>query len=308
MLPYDMFDAARSADEARRADKLENIYHRGQSQAWNGKELLAGLLAKHGGISMPEDKRQALSRIFSILMWGELAAWRISAQLADRLTPLEAKMAATSQAFDEARHFYVLHDYLAALGDLPKRPDPETEAVLGMVLATDSMVEKLFGMQLLIENVALTIFHYVRKLDVEPVLTELLGYYERDEARHVGLGIQELPGQLKGLSAAGRFRLFTFQLRIMTHILKSLKNLEPDLATLGIRAREIFDDGTAKVETAAGMMMAEVGLKTTAGREVVRRVVGAASEIAFPAEPLPLAARVKNAARAAYYGPEIGRA
>jgi len=28
---------------------------------------------------------------------------------------------------------------------------------------------------------------------VEPVLTELLPYYERDEARHVGLGVQMVP-------------------------------------------------------------------------------------------------------------------
>jgi hypothetical protein len=50
-------------------------------------------------------------------MWGELAAWKISAQLADELEPLEAKLAATSQVHDEARHFYVMHDYLDALGE-----------------------------------------------------------------------------------------------------------------------------------------------------------------------------------------------
>ena len=61
-----------------------------------------------------------------MLMWGELAAWRISAQLADRLEPLEMKMAATSQAHDEARHFYVMHDYLElATGGLKELPVEE---------------------------------------------------------------------------------------------------------------------------------------------------------------------------------------
>src|SRR5579883_2351135 len=143
MLPYDMFDVHKSAEEARRSDKLANIYHRGQALAWNGREVLAELLAKHGGIHMAEHHRKSLARLFSILMWGELAAWRISAHLADRLIPLEAKMAATSQAFDEARHFYVLHDYLVELGHFPCPPDPQSQAVLSRVLETNSMVEKL---------------------------------------------------------------------------------------------------------------------------------------------------------------------
>jgi len=169
MLPYDMFDLHRSTEEARRAERLESIYHRGQALIWNGRDVLAELIAKHGGaIRMELQAKQALARVFSILLWGELAAWRISAQLADQLVPLEAKMAATSQAHDEARHFYVLHDYLAALGELPSRPDPHTEAVLESVMESRWLPEKVLGMQLLVENLALTIFHFVRAANVEP--------------------------------------------------------------------------------------------------------------------------------------------
>src|SRR5262249_4298020 len=96
-LPYDMFDLARSASEARRYERVENIYHRGQDLAWNGREVLASLVDKHGGVHVPPDKREALAAVFGPILWGELAAWKISAQLADRLEPLEAKMAATSQ-------------------------------------------------------------------------------------------------------------------------------------------------------------------------------------------------------------------
>ena len=120
---YDMFDIVRNADEARRLGKCERIYHRGQEMAWDGKDILPMLLAKHGGIQIAPEKKQALERVFAIIMWGELAAWKISAQLADGLVPLEAKMAATSQAFDEARHFYVMHDYLRELGYVPERMD-----------------------------------------------------------------------------------------------------------------------------------------------------------------------------------------
>ena len=108
-LPFDMFDGALSPEEARSARKLAGIYHKGQARAWNGEEVLSDLLDRHGGIQLPPEQRRAILGLFSVILWGELAAWKISADLARRLEPLEAKMAATSQAHDEARHFYVMH-------------------------------------------------------------------------------------------------------------------------------------------------------------------------------------------------------
>src|SRR6476659_3193944 len=118
-LPYGMFDHAYSDAEARRARRMESIYHVGQNRIWDGRDVLKDLIAKHGPPSLGDKERRALARVFSIIMWGELAAWKISAQLADAIEPLEGKMAATSQAHDEARHFYVMHDYLDALGEKP---------------------------------------------------------------------------------------------------------------------------------------------------------------------------------------------
>ena len=37
------------------------------------------LVAKHGGIHFPEDKKDAFARVAAVLLWGELAAWSISA-------------------------------------------------------------------------------------------------------------------------------------------------------------------------------------------------------------------------------------
>ena len=63
-----MFDLARSADEARRAHKLESLYHRGQDLAWDGRAVLRELIDKHGGIRVPEEKRAALGQIFAVIM------------------------------------------------------------------------------------------------------------------------------------------------------------------------------------------------------------------------------------------------
>src|SRR6185503_16687918 len=138
--------------------------------------------------------------VFGVIMWGELAAWKISAELADHLVPLEGRMAATSQAHDEARHFYVMYDYLRELGEVPKHMDRASRVVLDLTLETKSLPKKLLGMQLMIETLALTIFQAVRESRLEPVLADLLRYYEKDEARHVGLGLQMLPGMIKKMS------------------------------------------------------------------------------------------------------------
>jgi hypothetical protein len=260
-IPFDMFDLERTAEEARRGVKLASLYHRGQELAWDGRAVLAELEAKHGGVQVPEGQRDALAHVFGVIMWGELAAWKISAQLADEIVPLEAKMAATSQAHDEARHFYVMYDYLTRLGHVPKRMDRASRVVLDLVLETRSLAKKLLGMQLMVESLALTIFQAVREARPEPVLADLLRYYEKDEARHVGLGTQLLPQMIKRMSKAEALGLFVFQMQILGWTIAGLKSMEPHLRVLGISPRRILDLGRAKQTLAFQTMWDQLGIK-----------------------------------------------
>jgi hypothetical protein len=281
-IPFDMFDAPRLADEARRAQKLASLYHRGQDLAWDGRAVLAELVAKHGGVRVRDDQRAALSRVFAVILWGELGAWKISLQLADQIVPLEPKMAATSQAHDEARHFYVMHDYLALLGEVPTRIDRASRAVLDMVLETRSLVQKLLGMQLMVESLALTIFQVVREARVEPVLADLLRYYEKDEARHVGLGVQLLPQLVRGLSRREALGLFAFQMRLLAWTLAGLKSLEPSLRTLGIDPRTILHLGRAKQTLVFQEMWGQLGIHgPSPARGAVIRLVKAVGDGLF---------------------------
>ncbi|HWM85337.1 MAG TPA: ferritin-like domain-containing protein [Kofleriaceae bacterium] len=281
-IPFDMFDPPRAAEEARRAHKLATIYHRGQELAWGGREVLDELIAKHGPIQIAPDKQAALGRVFAIIMWGELAAWKISAQLADQLVPLEAKMAATSQAHDEARHFYVMYDYLTALGYVPRTIDRSSRAVLDLVLRTDSMLEKLIGMQLMVETLALTIFQLVREAKVEPVLADLLRYYERDEARHVGLGIQHLPELMRKATRLQTARAIWFQLKIAGWTLRGLKDLEPHLRVLGIPSRRVLMVGRNKMFTASEMLWQGMGTGRPMSRSKLEAAIDAVAEVMFP--------------------------
>jgi hypothetical protein len=283
-IPFDMFDLPQAAEEARRSRKLAGIYHAGQELAWDGRDVLAELVAKHGPISIEPDKQAALGRLFAIIMWGELAAWRISAQLADHLVPLEAKMAATSQAHDEARHFYVMVDYLHLLGYVPRTIDRSSRAVLDLVLRTDSMLEKLTGMQLMVETLALTIFQLVREAEAEPVLCELLRYYERDEARHVGLGVQHLPQLMRQATRWEATRAFMFQMKIVAWTLRGLKQLEPDFRALGISTRRVIQVGRNKMFTATELLWQGMGNGRPFSRQAVEATIDAVVEVLFPSD------------------------
>src|SRR5689334_8015209 len=112
--PYHLLDPDYVAEAQSKLRKLENLYHKTHAFSWDGKQVLAELQKKHGGIQLPVEKRAHIARIFSVILWGELAAWNVSADLALALEDVEAKMAATAQVYDEARHFFTMRDYLLA--------------------------------------------------------------------------------------------------------------------------------------------------------------------------------------------------
>src|SRR4029453_9174919 len=131
-----LIDAPLALAEARTTG-LRRIYANGHRDAWDGSAVFRDAVAKHGGIQLDAEKRGALVHPLTMLMWGELGAWIVSADLARRL-----------------------HD-----------PGPRRRGFLPLPAHQQ----------------------------IEPVLTEILPYIERDEARHVGLGILHLPARLGAL-------------------------------------------------------------------------------------------------------------
>jgi hypothetical protein len=268
--PYRLMERDYLEEAKRKYERLERLYHVGHQQAWDGREVLRGLIAKHGGIRLDPSKRAALAEIFSTILWGELAAWSISADLALQLEDTEAKMAATSQVFDEARHFYTMRDYLLELDVEVPRLDGYTLTVLNELLDTRRLVDKLLGMQLIVESVAVTLFKTVAMARVEPVLSDLMPYFERDEARHVGLGVLYLPKLLAGLSRFEAARLKLVQLKIVTLIGWGTHLKTKHFVTLGIDNNESFRRGMRlNREVMAGM-------RSPAGEEPPGVLVGSA--------------------------------
>jgi hypothetical protein len=236
--PYEILDHLAS-DTRERTRKLERLYHQTQAQSWDPKKVLDELEKKHGGIHLPPDKAEAVGHLFTVLLWGELAAWNIAADLARHLPDAEAKMAATGQVFDEARHFTVLRDYLSRAGVVLPELNPYGRRVLVKILETGSLLQKLYGMQLLVENMALAIFRRLADSRVEPVLTDLLTYVERDESRHVALGVLYLPRLLARTTPLDRARNWVFNLELFLLTIAGGQLLDPHFQVMGVDHREL---------------------------------------------------------------------
>lgn len=241
--PYEYGDPSIVGLAQARTDTVARIYHKGHEQAWDGRAVLDELVEKHGGIRFPDDKREAFATVASVLLWGELAAWSISADLAVKLEDTPAKMAASSQVFDEARHFYVLRDYLWRAGLPVQKLGGWSRRLLVELLETENLVFKVVGMQLLVESTAVVMFRKLAEAKVEPVLTELLYYFERDEARHVGLGVLVLPEVLEGLSDRDALALWWFQTKMQLEMIGGGLSINPALATLGIDPAQMNLEG-----------------------------------------------------------------
>jgi hypothetical protein len=241
--PYEIGDPTIVGAAQARTDTLARIYHKSHEHAWDGRHVLDELIAKHGEIKLREDQREALGTVASVLLWGELAAWSISADLALKLDDPPAKMAASSQVFDEARHFYVLREYLWRAGVPIRELGGWSRQLLVDLLETENLLYKVVGMQLLVESTAIVMFRKIADAKLEPVLTDLLYYFERDEARHVGLGVLTLPAVLEGLSNRDVLALWWFQTRMQLQMIASGFTLNPALLALGIDPAEMNLEG-----------------------------------------------------------------
>jgi len=244
---------------------LESIYHKAQRNIWDGKSLLPELIDKHRNKVIELDKLSSIKNIFSVILHGEFAAWKISAELSDVIDDFYVKMSLTSQVHDEARHFYVMRDYLSYIGldtekSIGQNPSKYTEKILKKVLKTKSLSKKILGMHLMVEPIALTIFQLVRESNVDPVLSDLLEYYERDESRHLAIGVIYLPRLISKLNLFQKIDLFVWQCSVLLQEIDAMKELEGDFKTLGFTKDDVFRLAEKKQLEAVTQMNENLGL------------------------------------------------
>lgn len=176
-------------------------------------------------------QKQAIVNVLSAIGHGEAYAWLVSASNLRDVRSSGAKAAVTMQVLEEAKHFVVMRELVGAFGVPVPRQSAWEYLLLEGVLAADGL-EKFYGMNVLVETIALSIFGALAHL---PGL-EILRLFHLDESRHTALPMnyfKERPltsRQQRGYFARRR------RLRMALPTLPLILLLEEDLAVLGIDA------------------------------------------------------------------------
>jgi len=165
-----------------------------------------------GKVSREDFDRMAAERrafTFAQLFFGEQAALALSAQLINQCPELEARMCLAGQIIDEARHVEVFGRYLDKLGvDAPL--DPMLEGIVHRMLDSDFYGEKIVGMQIFLEGIAVGLFQTFQRDSPDPLLRELMRLVLRDESRHAGFGVMYLSHKFERATAAEKRRTEEF--------------------------------------------------------------------------------------------------
>jgi hypothetical protein len=157
------------------------------------------------------DRLRAEQRAFTFtqLFLGEQGALALCAQLMNMVPEMETKFCLAGQIIDEARHVEVFGRYLDKLGaEAPiNRP---LEELIHRLLESDHYGEKIVGMQIFLEGIAVGLFQRFQHDSPDPLLRELITLVLRDESRHAGFGVIYLADRFRGVSAAERSRIEGF--------------------------------------------------------------------------------------------------
>jgi hypothetical protein len=179
-----------SGDQAAMASGLDpNHYDGTVVEKWGDKEWL------HFGL---ESRRWSLSQF----LHGEQGALICTAKITETVPWYDAKLYASTQVVDEARHVEVFARYL----DEKLGGGYQVNAHLRMLLddiVNDSRWDMTYlGMQVMVEGLALAAFGFMHQMTEEPLLKQLLRYVMSDEARHVAFGVLSLKEVYDGMSDA----------------------------------------------------------------------------------------------------------
>jgi hypothetical protein len=192
-LPWDTevdLEKVVSADQVAIAAGLDpNRYDGTVIEHWSEQDWLAF------GI---EQRKWTLSQF----LHGEQGALLCTAKITETVPWYDAKLYASTQVVDEARHVEVFARYL----DEKLGGGYQINAHLRMLLddiVNDSRWDMTYlGMQVMVEGLALAAFGFMHQMTEEPLLKQLLRYVMSDEARHVAFGVLSLKEVYDGMSDA----------------------------------------------------------------------------------------------------------
>lgn len=189
-----------------------------------------------------EAEKKALVTILSKIGHGEAYAWLVSASMLNEVKSTGARAAVTMQVMEEAKHFVVLRELIQAF-DVPIPRQAAWDYLLLEGCLRAKGLNRFFGMNVLVETIALSIFGL---LSDKPGL-EVLRLFHLDESRHTALPdnyFKEFPlTEWQKRNPSARFSRLVMALPAIPLVLY----LEPDLAELGVDVFEFAGSVLRKI-------------------------------------------------------------
>src|SRR3954464_5178445 len=138
----------------------------------------------------------------SQFMHGEQGALLCTAKIVETVPWYDAKLYASTQVVDEARHVEVFARYLDEKLGGKFQINSHWRMFLDDIVNDSRWDMTYLGMQVMVEGLALAAFGFMHQMTTEPLLKQLLRYVMSDEARHVAFGVLSLKEAYDGMSAA----------------------------------------------------------------------------------------------------------
>jgi hypothetical protein len=190
-LPWDTevdLEKVVSADQAAIQSGLTPDHYAGTIvEKWGEKEWL------EFGI---DQRRWTLSQF----LHGEQGALLCTAKIVETVPWYDAKLYASTQTMDEARHVEVFHRYIDEKLEGGFQVNAHLRMLLDDIIQDSRWDMTYLGMQVMVEGLALAAFGFLHQLTEEPLLKQMLRYVMSDEARHVAFGVLSLKEAYAGMT------------------------------------------------------------------------------------------------------------
>jgi ribonucleotide reductase beta subunit family protein with ferritin-like domain len=158
------------------------LYQRAKREQWNAADL-----DWETGTTLDAVQRAAGANILSHFLYGEQASFLVCAQLLPLVKDMEARFYLATQIVDETRHVEAFSRYIQLLGKV-QAPNDNIRELVDKLISVPEPEEKLVGMHLLLEGLALEVFHNTARSIKDPLLGQMLNKIVVDESRHIGFG------------------------------------------------------------------------------------------------------------------------
>jgi hypothetical protein len=261
-----------------RFEKVERLYRHAKRDQWNLDDRRDRFFdVRADALEMPREQIEAFSRLFSSFYYGERGAEIVSSQLVSLVPDLEAQKFLATQVMDEARHVEVFEGMLATIGRMCPM-NPFLNALLTDMARQPRREEKLIGMNMLVEGLALAAFRTALRTmkdvlrvpeHVYRAIGEPIEAILRDESRHVGFGVMYLPDLLRVASRSRRAQIRLRQLVWLALLYGSLKYQQRDQAAIGVDHVKVLEEILSDHEA----RLAEMGGDVLVSTAIMKRVV-----------------------------------